>query len=187
MGVGLWGGLVGWVSVAHPPLTCIRRLWCVIYVIAAKVPFTAAPRSHGNSAARERVKGARRRPLHYPGSRLKNRPCGLPLPPAFRFRSDAIPHPGARALWRFPTASPDSTPRRGGFDAGWGHPFGVGYLFRWWVRRLTHPTGWRNFVGWVSAAHPPLTLRTLNPAPIQTNLDVVSYFLHLSTRRDYYT
>jgi len=104
----LWGitamAVVGWVNGVHPPF------WREVYVIAAKVPFTVAPRSQGNAAARERAKEARRRPLRHPGSRLKNRPCGLPLPPAFRFRSGAIPHPGARALWRFPTASPDSTP-----------------------------------------------------------------------------
>ena len=133
----------------HPPF---RR---EVYVITVMVPFTVAPRSHANTTARERVKGARRRPLHHPGSRLKNRPCGLPLPPAFRFRSDAIPHPGARALWRFPTARPYSTPRRGGFDAGRGHPSGMGYLLRWWVRVAYPPYGMGEVVGRVNGVHPP--------------------------------
>jgi len=156
--------IVGWVSVAHPPF---RR---EVYGIAVRVPFTVARYLHGNAAARERVKGARRRPLHHPGSR--------PVKPALRAAlASGVSLPVGRdapSRGSRPLAVPDRQPglnasaRR--FLCRTGPRFGLcvyggcaslptlrdggaavfmpdGATLRlvglWWVRRLTHPTRWR--------------------------------------------
>ncbi len=82
------------------------------------VPFTRPPRFHGNTAARERAKGARRRPLCHPGSRPKNRPCGLPLPPASRSGRSRYPIPGLAPSGGSRPPARTQRLRRGGFDAG---------------------------------------------------------------------
>jgi len=119
------------------------------------VPFTRAPRSHANADARERVKGARRRPLHHPGSR--------PTKPALRAAlASAVSLPVGRdtpSRGSRPLAVPDRQPGLNACGAAVLMPGGstLRLVRSWWVRRLTHPTGFRTGVGWVNAVHPPFT------------------------------
>ena len=129
-----------------------------IYVIAAKVPFTGAPRSHGNAAARERAKEARRRPLRNPGSRLKKPTrwatlaSGVSLPvgrdtPSRGSRPLAVPdrQPGLNACGAAVLMPDVAIPLAllislCGGCAGLPTLQPLRLVHLWWVRRLTHPT-----------------------------------------------
>ena len=146
-----------------------------IYVIAAKVPFTGAPRSHGNAAARERAKEARRRPLRNPGSRLKKPTrwatlaSGVSLPvgrdtPSRGSRPLAVPdrQPGLNACGAA-VLMPDRSIALALDDlffvvGAQAYPPYNHYDLCVYdgCAALTHPTiTFAHYVGWVSAAHPP--------------------------------